>query len=414
MTTTTHPNVTTINTKIPGTDRACSINSNGRSIIITGINGSGKTQLLKKIYNICEQLIGGEESIIYLQSQVNHLQSYLNLNSPFGSNHDSHVAALEHAKERLENLTHSPVLISEKERFAADYKKGMAVLVFFEATRQANFIEASSATSKEKIIQQSSSNSDASSYFENYLVSQITLQAYAESPNIGNDPESAKSIELWFEKLETDFKSLFEDPTLQIRFDSNKQCFFICQDLKKPYRLQNLSSGFSSLLVIYANLIMKVELRNILPSEIYGLVFIDEIDAHLHVSLQRKILSFLMQSFPKIQFIITTHSPFVVSSVSNAVIYDISTLEQTDDLSMYSYESILKGLFDTPPISQIVTDKVERLFDILEDSSPNFDELQEILKIVSAHESELDSESAMHIKRARILLNRSKTGDVDV
>ncbi|WP_164446657.1 AAA family ATPase, partial [Pseudomonas viridiflava] len=105
---------------------------------------------------------------------------------------------------------------------------------------------------------------------------------------------------------------------------------------KAPYRFQNLSSEFSSLLAIYANLIMKVELRDISPAEMYGLVFIDEIDAHLHVSLQRKVLLFLTEAFPNIQFIITTHSPFVVSSVNNAVIYDMSTLQQVDDLSMYS------------------------------------------------------------------------------
>lgn len=412
--TTTYPNAKTINTKIPGSDKVCVINADGRSVIITGINGSGKTQLLKKLHRICEQMLTSDESIDDLQAQIIHLQNFLNVNSPINSGYEGHLAALKNAQEKFENLVNPPITIAGNSKYAADYKKGKAVLIFFEATRQANFREVTSATSKEKIIQQSAHTPDTSSYFEEYLVSQITMQAYAESPKIGNDPAAAKSIELWFEKLENDFKDLFEDTTLCIRFDSNKQCFFIHQNFKTPYRLQNLSSGFSSLLAIYANLIMKVELREILPSEMYGLVFIDEIDAHLHVSLQRKVLSFLTHAFPNIQFITTTHSPFVVSSVSNAVIYDISTLEQTDDLSMFSYESILKGLFDTPPISQIVTEKVERLFDILNSASPNFGELQDILKLVSAHESELDPESAMHIKRARIMLNKNRKGDADV
>ncbi|CAI8746041.1 hypothetical protein EMIT0347P_10081 [Pseudomonas sp. IT-347P] len=412
--TTKYPNAKSINITIPGTDKVCAINADGRSVIITGINGSGKTQLLKKLHSICEQMLNSDDSVDNLQAQITHLQSFLNINSPLNPGYEGHLAALKNAKERLENLTTPPITISENRRYAEDYKQGKAVLIFFEATRQANFNEATSATSKEKIIQKSAHTADTSSYFEDYLVSQITMQAYAESPKIGNNPAAAQSIEKWFEKLENDFKSLFEDPTLRIRFDSNKQCFFIHQDYKTPYRLQNLSSGFSSLLAIYANLIMKVELREILPSEMYGLIFIDEIDAHLHVSLQRKVLSFLIDAFPNIQFITTTHSPFVVSSVSNAVIYDISTLEQTDDLSMFSYESILKGLFDTPPISQIVTDKVERLFDILNSASPDLVELQDILKLVSAHESELDPESAMHIKRARIMLNKYIKGDADV
>ncbi|WP_206297307.1 hypothetical protein, partial [Pseudomonas viridiflava] len=66
------------------------------------------------------------------------------------------------------------------------------------------------------------------------------------------------------------------------------------------------------------------------------------------------------------------------------------------------------------PVSQIVTDKVERLYDILEESCPNLEELQQTLKIVSQHESELDPESAMHIKRARIFLNKNLGGGTDV
>ncbi|MCV5366648.1 AAA family ATPase, partial [Escherichia coli] len=76
---------------------------------------------------------------------------------------------------------------------------------------------------------------------------------------------------------------------------------------------------------IYADLLMKVELKGITSDELSGVVFIDEIDAHLHVSLQRKIFSFFVNAFPNIQFIVTTHSPFVVQSVNDAIIYDLST-----------------------------------------------------------------------------------------
>ncbi|WP_340053054.1 AAA family ATPase [Pseudomonas sp. JAI120] len=409
-----YPHAVAISALIPGTDRRCIINADGRSIIITGINGSGKTQLLKSLYAYCEQTLTQPETLENLQFHVSNIQNFLDAHSPAHQSYQGHVDALKFALAKLENAKNPPIAFTNHGKYIDDFNKGKAVLVLFEATRQANFREATSAISKEKIIQQAASSNDTSGFFEDYLVSQITLQAYAESPNIGNDPTSAKLIAKWFEKLENDLKSLFEDPSLYIKFDAKKQCFFIHQDNKEPYRLQNLSSGFSSLLAIYTNLIMKVELRNISPSEMYGLVFIDEIDAHLHVSLQRKVFSFLIEAFPNIQFIITTHSPFVVSSVSNAVIYDISTLEQIDDLSMYSYESILRGLFDTPPVSQIVTDMVEKLFEILEMESPNISELQQILRIVSKHESDLDPESAMHIKRARIILNKSLQGDTDV
>lgn len=41
------------------------------------------------------------------------------------------------------------------------------------------------------------------------------------------------------------------------------------------------------------------------------LFLVDEIETHLHVDLQKKVLPFLISFFPKIQFIVTTHSPFV-------------------------------------------------------------------------------------------------------
>ena len=53
------------------------------------------------------------------------------------------------------------------------------------------------------------------------------------------------------------------------------------------------------------------------------LLLIDEIETHLHLELQKKILSFLTTLFPNIQFIVSTHSPFILNSLENAVIYDL-------------------------------------------------------------------------------------------
>lgn len=47
-----------------------------------------------------------------------------------------------------------------------------------------------------------------------------------------------------------------------------------------------------------------------------GIVLIDEIDLHLHPRWQRIIIPKLREHFPKVQFIVTTHSPFVLQSIS--------------------------------------------------------------------------------------------------
>ena len=50
-------------------------------------------------------------------------------------------------------------------------------------------------------------------------------------------------------------------------------------------------------------------------------VLIDEPEKHLHPSLQREFLSLLVDSFPYVQFIVVTHSPFIISSVRDSFVY---------------------------------------------------------------------------------------------
>lgn len=76
----------------------------------------------------------------------------------------------------------------------------------------------------------------------------------------------------------------------------------------------NLSWGQAILLNIFSSIIRLSDHWNINKSikisEIEWIVMIDEIDLSLHIDLQKEILPNLMAIFPKIQFIITTHSPF--------------------------------------------------------------------------------------------------------
>jgi predicted ATP-binding protein involved in virulence len=77
--------------------------------------------------------------------------------------------------------------------------------------------------------------------------------------------------------------------------------------------LDHLSSGQSILFNMFATIIRYADKgdihKSIRLSEIEGIVIIDEIDAHLHTELQYNVLPKLLKLFPKIQFIITSHSP---------------------------------------------------------------------------------------------------------
>jgi predicted ATP-binding protein involved in virulence len=102
-----------------------------------------------------------------------------------------------------------------------------------------------------------------------------------------------------------------------------------------------------------------MEAHNAKNYNLEGIVLIDEIETHLHVDLQKKVLPFLINFFPRIQFIVTTHSPFILSSVQNAVICDLESKLVTDDLSAYSYDSLIESYFSSDKYSNEVKAKLK-------------------------------------------------------
>lgn len=400
-----------IKTIIPNSKKEVDIYLEGKNLILTGKNGCGKTQLINLLHDYLVKRIVGKQNpdINNLELNLQYEQSRLQNIKKSSSEYDSCLKNIRYYKNRLTEASNKIVNPEELEQLAANSTDGKVVCLKFEATRQANIAKAESVISVENLKQKETNNNNSStvSYFEQYLVSYKTQQAYADSEQIGNNPEEAQNIQNWFNKLEDDFRELFEDNQLSIKFDYQNQRFLIQQVDKEPYGFQQLSSGFSSILAVYADLLTKVRLRDLSPDELEGIVLIDEIDAHLHVSLQRKIFSFLTNAFPNIQFIITTHSPFVVSSVSDALIYDLSTLQAVNEnLAMYSYEAILEGLFGVLPISDMLSDKIEQLGKYISNNNCEINGLKNLVQEIEPHETKLDPESLSFLKRAQLLINK--------
>lgn len=85
--------------------------------------------------------------------------------------------------------------------------------------------------------------------------------------------------------------------------------------------LSLLSDGVRAMITLAADLALRCtrlngHLKNKAPSETTGIVLIDEVDLHLHPAWQQRVIVSLRKAFPKIQFIISTHSPQVLSTVS--------------------------------------------------------------------------------------------------
>lgn len=81
-----------------------------------------------------------------------------------------------------------------------------------------------------------------------------------------------------------------------------------------------------------------------------GVVLIDEIDLHLHPRWQRVVVPNLIAAFPSLQFVVSTHSPQVLSSVANDQVRTLrrGRLVESPPVQGRDSNSILRELFETP------------------------------------------------------------------
>lgn len=112
--------------------------------------------------------------------------------------------------------------------------------------------------------------------------------------------------------------------------------------------LGNLSEGQRIVVSLVTDLCVRISLLN--PhlngdarEKTSGVVLIDEIDLHLHPKWQKNLLPNLVELFPKIQFILTTHSPFIIQSlegVRDSKIINLDDPDLPEDYSRQNHRSV--------------------------------------------------------------------------
>ncbi|MBS3029522.1 MAG: AAA family ATPase [Dolichospermum sp. DET50] len=139
--------------------------------------------------------------------------------------------------------------------------------------------------------------------------------------------------------------------------------------------INQLSDGEKCLLAMVGDLARRLAIANPgleNPLHGFGVVLIDEIELHLHPKWQREIIPALTRTFPKCQFIVTTHSPQVISQVKPQGIY---ILEKTDTgiiakrpESSYGRDSnqILEDLMDVPERPLEIKQDLLKLFRLID------------------------------------------------
>ena len=147
---------------------------------------------------------------------------------------------------------------------------------------------------------------------------------------------NSKSVEIWLKTFEqASYQEGKRFPALEAARGAIASCLLDCVDVRyyprtnqvmikrtdgrlEPFEL--LSDGYRTIATLVGELALRAVTLNPMgdlgaPEKIKGVVLIDELDLHLHPIWQRGIAAQLHKAFPKVQFITTTHSPFIIQSM---------------------------------------------------------------------------------------------------
>jgi len=195
------------------------------------------------------------------------------------------------------------------------------------------------------------------------------------------DPMSdQKAFERWFKRLTYDaLQKGAQSPALEavertviaciagaqsFRFDAGADRIVLSLDGESSVPFDNLSDGFRNMVAMVADIAHRAVHLNPhfgaeAPAHTRGIVLIDEIDLHLHPRWQRRVVGDLRRAFPAVQFVATTHSPFILQSLHSGEVIDLD-LEASPD----RVRSEPKGIAAPGPAGDYSNRSIE---DIVED-----------------------------------------------
>lgn len=167
-------------------------------------------------------------------------------------------------------------------------------------------------------------------------------------------------------------------------FKANGKYRLTIKKRNQIFDLSQLSEGERIILILASDIARRLTIANPSlenPLEGEGIVLIDEIDLHLHPQWQREVIPALLETFPNLQFIVTTHSPQVLSKVKKESIFileDGKLVKNVPNTYGRNASAILFEIFGVTDRPAEVQDKINRCSQLLEEE--NYDEAKILLK----------------------------------
>lgn len=354
------------------------------NLIITGKNGSGKTSLLRAISAQLNYLTteGDFEELKHNIEVLENNKKSLEKNNASENEIAKNDEYLQRFLKQYVNATCGIELdfsVSET-GVKTHFIEGDFIVAFYEANRK---FDVPSPKHVEKIVLKNNYSIKESprSEFIKYILDLKVTEALLKN---SGKTEKADKIGQWFDNFENVLKKIFQDDTTELRFDEDSFKFSIKQRGREEFSFQELSDGYAAILDIVVDMMVRMEnhTNGSFDFDMPGIVLIDEIETHLHIELQKNIFYLLTTFFPNVQFIITTHSPFIISGAEDATLYDLEnqTLVR-DGLTNLSYDGIVTGYFNADNLSRELRNKFERYKELVSKQKLSDEEMDEITKL---------------------------------
>ncbi|WCM53201.1 AAA family ATPase [Pseudomonas sp. WJP1] len=169
--------------------------------------------------------------------------------------------------------------------------------------------------------------------------------------------------------------------------------------------VSQLSQGEKSMMALVGDIARRLAMMNQSldnPLEGDGIVLIDEVDLHLHPKWQRSLIRQLSETFPNCQFVLTTHSPLVISDAKDVLCYVLDDGELREHNGLYGLDAnqVLLEVMDTDVRNSEVQKRLNQLLKHLQDG-----DLENAKGLFAALANELP-EGHLELAKAALLIRK--------
>ena len=334
-----------------------------KHLILTGKNGCGKTSLLDAMATFLNSIMGSNDlggKLRSLEANKKILKWYQN-NDHTDKDIEEAQKSVEFHEELIKKMGGGVMLEMNcpLEKMRNCFEQGQFIAAYYKADRVFT-AEVPKYVEKVELKSDYAVDEAPRENFIKYLLDLKMTQALAIT---SGKTEKAEQIKDWFDKFQGMLQQIFEDDSVKLEFDEDTFKFQIVMDNREPFDFNTLSSGYAAILDIVVDLIIRMEKQTnkVFDFSIPGVVLIDEIESHLHLALQKNIMGLLTTIFPNVQFVVSTHSPFVLNSLEDVTIYDLEQhLEVKNGLADVPYAGIVEGYFNADSMSETLRDKYKK------------------------------------------------------